>query len=40
LHALLDGLVQNWMLDPGGFKLQPAGLRALDTYIAGLTAAE
>lgn len=38
LHALLDGLVQNWMLDPGQFNLRTVGMRALDTYLAGLTA--
>jgi TetR/AcrR family transcriptional regulator, acrAB operon repressor len=36
LHALLDGLVQNWTLDPGAFKLRTVGMRALDTYLAGL----
>ncbi len=36
LHALLDGLVQNWMLDPASFKLRSVGMRALDTYLAGL----
>jgi TetR/AcrR family acrAB operon transcriptional repressor len=36
LHALLDGLVQNWTLDPSAFKLRTVGLRALDTYLAGL----
>ena len=36
LHALLDGLLQNWMLDPTGFDLVKVGTRALDTYLAGL----
>ena len=38
LHALLDGLLQNWMLDPGGFDLVRVGSRALDAYLGGLTA--
>jgi TetR/AcrR family acrAB operon transcriptional repressor len=36
LHALLDGLLQNWMLDPGGFDLVKVGRQALDAYLAGL----
>jgi len=36
LHALLDGLIQNWMLDPGGFDLAKVGGQALDAYLAGL----
>jgi TetR/AcrR family acrAB operon transcriptional repressor len=38
LHALLDGLLQNWMLDPGGFALRVVGGRAIDLYLAGLAA--
>jgi TetR/AcrR family acrAB operon transcriptional repressor len=36
LHALVDGLIQNWLLDPGSFALEPAGRRAIDAYVAGL----
>jgi TetR/AcrR family transcriptional regulator, acrAB operon repressor len=36
LHALLDGLIQNWMLDPAGFDLVKVGPQALDAYLAGL----
>lgn len=38
LHALLDGLLQNWMLDPTGFNLVKVGTQALDAYLAGLAA--
>jgi TetR/AcrR family acrAB operon transcriptional repressor len=36
LHALLDGLIQNWVLDPAGFDLVKVGPPALDAYLAGL----
>ena len=36
LHALLDGLIRNWMLDPTGFDLVKVGPRALDAYLSGL----
>jgi len=36
LHALLSGLVQNWLLEPGAFELVEAGQRALRVYLAGL----
>ena len=38
LHALLDGLLQNWMLDPTGFNLVKVGTLVLDAYFAGLAA--
>lgn len=38
LHALLDGLLQNWMLDPAGFNLVKVGTQVLDAYLAGLAA--
>lgn len=38
LHALLDGLLQNWMLDPAAFPLRAVGGRALDIHLAGLAA--
>ena len=36
LHALVDGLIQNWFLDPRSFALEPAGRQAIDAYLAGL----
>ncbi|MBL0423389.1 TetR family transcriptional regulator [Ramlibacter sp. AW1] len=36
LHALMDGLIQNWMLDTAAFDLEACGRRALDAYLAGL----
>jgi TetR/AcrR family acrAB operon transcriptional repressor len=39
LHALLDGLLQNWMLDPAAFNLVKVGGQALDAYLASLMAA-
>jgi TetR/AcrR family acrAB operon transcriptional repressor len=36
LHALIDGLIQNWMLDPRSFDLMRVGRQAIDTYLKGL----
>lgn len=36
LHALVDGLLQNWMLDPQAFDLVRTGRQVLDAYLAGL----
>lgn len=36
LHALVDGLMQNWMLDATGLSLQVVGNRAIARYLAGL----
>jgi TetR/AcrR family transcriptional regulator, acrAB operon repressor len=36
LHALLDGLIQNWLLDPQAFDLPRMGRQVLDSYFAGL----
>jgi TetR/AcrR family acrAB operon transcriptional repressor len=36
LHALIDGLIQNWMLEPETFDLQAVGARSLDLMLAGL----
>ena len=36
LHALLDGLIQNWILDPTDFALLPVGRQAIEAYLAGL----
>jgi TetR/AcrR family acrAB operon transcriptional repressor len=40
LHALIDGLIQNWMLDPQAFDLVKVGRQVLDTYLAGLAVAK
>jgi TetR/AcrR family transcriptional regulator, acrAB operon repressor len=36
LHALVDGLIQNWLLDPEAFDLPRTGRQAVDSYLAGL----
>lgn len=36
LHALVNGLIQNWLLDPLAFDLMEAGRHTIDTYLAGL----
>jgi len=36
LHALVDGLLQNWMLDPQAFDLVQAGQYSMDVYLTGL----
>lgn len=36
LHALVAGLIQDWLLDPGEFQLEAAGRQAIDAYLAGL----
>jgi TetR/AcrR family acrAB operon transcriptional repressor len=36
LHALVDGLIQNWLLSPGAFDLVLTGRRALESYLVGL----
>lgn len=36
LHSMIDGLIQNWMLDPEAFDLVRVGTRAIDAYLAGL----
>ena len=38
LHALFDGLLQNWMLDPTGFNLVKVGSQVLDAYLSSLAA--
>lgn len=37
LHALVSGLIDNWMLDRDAFDLLRAGLPAVDGLLAGLT---
>lgn len=36
MQALVDGLIQNWLLDPGSFDLEAAGMQAVDVYLRGL----
>jgi TetR/AcrR family acrAB operon transcriptional repressor len=36
LHGLLDGLLQNWLLDPGAFELESCASRAVDAYLRGI----
>ena len=38
LHALVDGLLQNWMLAPGDFDLVKVGRQVVDAYLASLAA--
>lgn len=36
LHALVNGLIQNWLLDAEAFDLMDTGRQVIDTYLAGL----
>ena len=36
LHALIDGLIQNWLLDQTAFDLVKVGKQVIDAYLAGL----
>jgi len=36
LHALVDGLIQNWLLDPDAFALETSGSKAIDAYLCGI----
>lgn len=36
LHALIDGLIQNWLLDPHAFDLLEVGQGAMNVYLRGL----
>lgn len=36
LHALMDGLVQNWLLDTSAFDLEATASKAVDAYLRGL----
>lgn len=38
LHALVDGMIQNWLLAPGDFDLEREGARAVDVFLKGLGA--
>jgi len=36
LHALLDGMIQNWLLDPDAFELEITATKAVDAYLRGI----
>lgn len=36
LHALIDGIKRNWLLDPKAFDLVAVGTRTVDIYLSGL----
>jgi len=36
LQALVDGLIQNWLLDPAAFDLESTGDKAVTAYLRGL----
>ena len=36
LQSLVDGLIQNWLLDPGAFDLEAVGTKSVDAYLRGL----
>jgi TetR/AcrR family acrAB operon transcriptional repressor len=36
LHVMMDGLIQNWLLDPRAFDLVQSGRNTMDAYLAGL----
>ena len=36
LHALIDGLIQNWLLDSQAFNLKETGQSTMDIYFKGL----
>lgn len=36
--ALIDGLLYNWLLEPGAFDVQEGGAQMLHTYLLGLNA--
>ncbi len=38
MHMLVDGLLQNWLLDPSAFDLEAVGAQTLDVYLRGLAA--
>jgi len=36
LYTMIDGLIQNWLLDTSQFDLPACGRQAIDVYLAGL----
>lgn len=40
LHVILDGLIQNWLLDTSAFELEEMGKRIVDSFLCGVHGAE
>jgi TetR/AcrR family transcriptional regulator, acrAB operon repressor len=36
LHALITGLIQDWLLEPASFDLESAGGKLIDAYLRGI----
>jgi TetR/AcrR family acrAB operon transcriptional repressor len=36
LHAMMDGMIQSWLLEPNQFDLLEVGQRVVDVYLRGL----
>ena len=36
MHVIVDGLIQNWLLDPQAFNLVRTGSQTVDAYLLGL----
>ncbi|MGS5086626.1 TetR family transcriptional regulator [Hydrogenophaga sp. A37] len=36
LHVMIDGLIQNWLLDPQAFDLRRCGRQVVDAFLSGL----
>jgi len=36
LHVIIDGLIQNWLLDPEAFDLVKSGRHTMDAFLLGL----
>jgi TetR/AcrR family acrAB operon transcriptional repressor len=36
LHALVDGLIHNWLLDTEAFELESSGAKAVQAYLRGI----
>jgi TetR/AcrR family acrAB operon transcriptional repressor len=36
LQSMIDGLFQNWLLDPTAFDLEAVGMKTVDVYLRGL----
>ena len=36
LHALVDGMTQNWLLDTTAYNLRQSGELVIDIYLEGL----
>jgi TetR/AcrR family transcriptional regulator, acrAB operon repressor len=36
MQALVDGVIQNWILDTGAFDLETLGMKSMEVYLRGL----